>query len=318
LKGNYLKKLGIGVGAIGGVIVLVVVVVVAYVFITAGSGEASVPISAPTLAVPTAAVPPAPSSESPAQADENAGGKTDEEMAEEAAAPDETMADEVMSEEENEDAEMAMEEEAADAAIEKEAAPDMEATEPPEPSATAVLFRIAPEESEVRFVVGEILDAEDNPVVGITDQVAGDILIDFDSPAASQLGQVRINVRTLRTDSSNRDRAIRSFVLESGSDANEFAEFDPIALVGLPDAVAVGDVVEFQIEGTLTLKGISAPVTFDVTLTIVSAERIEGTATGSVRHDAYDLRIPDARGRVTAVDDVVVLEIDFVAPAVTE
>ena len=82
------------------------------------------------------------------------------------------------------------------------------------------------------------------------------------------------------------------------------------------DVVAVGDVVEFQIEGTLTLKGISAPVTFDVTVTIVSEERIEGTATGSVRHDAYDLRIPDGRGRVTAVDDVVILEIDFVAPVV--
>jgi len=59
-------------------------------------------------------------------------------------------------------------------------------------------------------------------------------------------------------------------------------------------------------------------VTFDVSVTVVSEERIEGTATGSVRHDAYELRIPDARGRVTAVDDVVILEIDFVAPAVTE
>jgi len=308
-----LKKLGIGLGAIVGIVVVAVVVVVAYVFITAGSGEASVPISAPTLAVPKSAPTVASAAEAVEEKDAAMVEAADDEMTEEA---DAEMADEEMAEEEHEDAEMAMEEEAADEAMEEEAAPDMDVSDPPEPSAAAVLFRISPEESEVRFVIGEILDDEDKSVVGTTDQVAGDILIDLENSAASQLGQIRINVRTLRTDSSNRDRAIRSFVLESGSDANEFAEFDPVALVGLPDSVAVGDVVEFQIEGTLTLKGISAPVTFDVTVMIVSEERIEGTATGSVRHDAYDLQIPDGRGRVTAVDDVVILEIDFVAPAV--
>jgi polyisoprenoid-binding protein YceI len=291
-----LKRLIVGVGAVVGLIAVAVVAVAAYVFITAGSGEASVPISAPTLAMPQA-----PSSETatPVLEDEY-GDMVDEGVVEE----------EYEETEDDEDAEMAdgeTGEEDEDVA--------MEATET---SATTMLFRIAAGESEVRFLVGEVLDGDDKLVVGTTDQVAGDILIDFENPAASQLGQIRTNVRTLRTDSSNRDRAVRSFVLESGRDQFEFAEFDVVELVGLPDSVVVGDVVDFHIEGTLMLKGIAAPVTFDATVTIVSESRIEGSAVGSVRHDAYDLRIPDARGRVTAVDDVVVLEIDFVAPAVTE
>ena len=55
-------------------------------------------------------------------------------------------------------------------------------------------------------------------VIGATDQVAGDILIDFENPEASRVGQIRVNVRTLRTDNNVRDRAIRSFVLESGQE----------------------------------------------------------------------------------------------------
>ena len=81
-----------------------------------------------------------------------------------------------------------------------------------------MLYRIVSEESEVRFSLAEILDDEPNQVIGATDQVAGDILIDFENPEASRVGQIRVNVRTLRTDNNVRDRAIRSFVLESGQE----------------------------------------------------------------------------------------------------
>ncbi len=175
-----------------------------------------------------------------------------------------------------------------------------------------------PEDSEVRFSMAEILDDELNQVIGATDQVAGDILLDFGDPSASQLGRIRVNVRTLRTDNNVRDRAIRSFVLESGQEQYEFVEFDPIELAGLPDSLAVGDTMEFRIVGNLTVKGIAAAITFEVRLTVVAADRIEGTSTGSVRYDEYSLFIPDARGRVTEVAEDVVLEIDFVAVAVDE
>jgi polyisoprenoid-binding protein YceI len=184
-------------------------------------------------------------------------------------------------------------------------------------SSTSTLYRIVPEESEVRFLIGEFLDEVANQVIGATDQVAGDILIDFGDPAASRLGQIRVNVRTLETDQGMRDRTIRSMILDSGQEQYEFVEFDPIELVGLPDSMAVGDTMDFQIMRNLTVKGIAAAITFEATVTVVAADRIEGTARGSVRYDEYGLFIPNARGRVTNVDEVVVLEIDFVAVAVT-
>jgi polyisoprenoid-binding protein YceI len=92
-------------------------------------------------------------------------------------------------------------------------------------------------------------------------------------------------------------------------------EFDPIELVGLPDALVVGDTMEFEIVGNLTVKGTAAAITFEVKVTVVAADRIEGTAMGSVRYDKYGLFIPNAQGRVTEVAEDVVLEIDFVAVA---
>ena len=281
-----MKKFVIVMGAILAVIVAAGVALGAYVWITGGSGEASEPISAPTIAVAVPTVSPT-ASPTLSVADEATPVPPAAEVAAPTAAPTLSVAD--------------------------EATPVPPVAEVAGPTAT--LYRIASEESEVRFLIGEFLDDVANQVIGTTDQVAGDILIDFDNPAASQLGQIRVNVRTLRTDSGNRDRAIRSFVLESGQEQYEFAEFDPVELVGLPDSIAVGDTLDFQIVGNLTVKGIAAAVTFEAEVT-VGADGISGTATGSVRYDAYGLFIPNARGRVTQVDEVVVLEIDFVAPVV--
>ena len=113
--------------------------------------------------------------------------------------------------------------------VETTATPDStEATEPaPDEGASAVLYRIDKAESSVSFEIDEILNGSPFRVVGVTTEVAGEVLIDFDSPAASQLGTIVINVRTLATDSGFRDRAIRGPILGSSRDENEFATFEP-------------------------------------------------------------------------------------------
>ncbi len=270
------------VGAVVAVVLVVVVALVGYVWFSGGSGEASVPISAPTLAPPQPVTSTVVPTVAPTLASQPVTSTVVPTVAP-TVLPTLSLA------------------EVADSA-----------------AASSTLYRIVSEESEVRFSLAEILDDEPNQVIGATDQVAGDILIDFENPEASRLGQIRVNVRTLRTDNNVRDRAIRSFVLESGQEQYEFVEFDPIELAGLPDSLAVGDTMEFQIVGNLTVKRTAAAITFEVKVTVVAADRIEGTATGSVRLDEYDLFIPDARGRVTEVAEDLVLEIDFVAVAVTE
>lgn len=174
------------------------------------------------------------------------------------------------------------------------------------------LFHIIPEESEVRFVIEETLLGNPKTVVGVTQNLAGDLLIDWENPANSLLGEVRVNVRTLETDNEFRNRALRGQILHSDMPEYEFASFVPTSMVGLPETIAIGDTVEFQIIGFLTLHGVSRELTFNATLTAVSQERIEGSASTEVRYADFGLSIPEAAG-VANVSETLRLEIDFVA-----
>jgi polyisoprenoid-binding protein YceI len=182
-------------------------------------------------------------------------------------------------------------------------------------NAGSTVFRIVPEESEVRFIIHEELFGQPKEVIGRTDQVAGDVLVNLENPARAELCGVQINLRTILTDNEFRNRAIRGQILQSAQDEFEFSDFTPAEIAGLPESVTPGEPVTFQITGDLRVRHITNPVTFDVTATLVSDTRLEGTAAADVTREQYELTIPSAPG-VANVTDEVVLEIDFVALAV--
>jgi polyisoprenoid-binding protein YceI len=186
-----------------------------------------------------------------------------------------------------------------------------------QPGDSRVLFTIIPEQSEARFRIDEVLLGDPKTVVGTTDQIAGEILVDWDDPANSQLGLIRVNVRTFSTDNEFRNRALRGQILEADQDEYEFADFIPVELLQLPSSIAVGDSVAFQIRGNLTVHGVTREVIFDATLTIVSENHIEGNAQTTVRYQDFDVTIPEAPG-VANVSDQVEVEISFVAQALVE
>ncbi|MFN8528458.1 MAG: YceI family protein [Anaerolineae bacterium] len=173
-------------------------------------------------------------------------------------------------------------------------------------------FSIVSDESTVRFSLDEELFGQATHVVGETDQVAGDIAVDFTTPANSEVGVIRINVRTLATDRDMRDRAIRSFILQSADDRYEFAQFTPTAITGLPETITMGTAFTFQITGDLLIRDVTQSATFDVTVTPESDTRLSGHAQATVTRASYGLEIPNAPGVANVSDDVLV-EIDFVA-----
>lgn len=177
-----------------------------------------------------------------------------------------------------------------------------------------VIFNIVPEESQVSFALSEVLMGNPTNVVGITDQVAGQLLVDIANPAATQIGTIRINVRTLATDSDMRNRAIRRAILQSDQDQFEFAEFSNIELSDLPASVTIGEPFTFNITGDFTLRSITNRVTFAARVTPVSATELSGTASTVVQRALYELTIPNAPG-VANVSEDVTLEITFVARA---
>ncbi|MEO8394211.1 MAG: YceI family protein, partial [Chloroflexota bacterium] len=128
--------------------------------------------------------------------------------------------------------------------------------------ANVVVFNIVPESSEVRFILNEVLRGSPNKVTGRTNQVAGQIGVDFTTPANSQVGEIRIDARSLSTDNELRNRAIRGQILQSQQDKFEFISFKPTSITGLPDTVTIGQAFTFQIAGDLTIRDITKPVTF--------------------------------------------------------
>ncbi len=180
---------------------------------------------------------------------------------------------------------------------------------------TAVVFSIDSERSVAEFNIDEDLRGERVTVVGTTDQVAGDFLVDLVDTSNTQVGQILINARDLQTDASGRNRALRNFILESSNDEFEFITFNPTSLDGLPEAVGVGQEFTFQVTGDLTIKGVTREVIFDITLSADSVEEITGTAETVVLWRDFDLAIPDVPF-VANINDEVVLRFNFTATAV--
>lgn len=280
--------------------------VVGYLWFQGGSGEASVPITAPTISAtsPATAVPTATVASSTAQAAVSPTPESTPTATAVATAPPAA-------------ASTPRPTEAATAAATTAAtvATESAKTAAPGSQAASNRFRIDSAKSQVRFEIDEILRGSPNRVVGTTNEVAGEILLDLASPASSKLGTIRINVRTLRTDDSQRDRAIRSFVLESARSEYEFAEFKPKELKGLPASVSAGAPVKFQIVGDLTLRQVTAEVVFDATATVKPAEAVEGEAVAKIQRGTFKLTIPSVPS-VASVGEEVVLGIKFFASAV--
>jgi len=203
--------------------------------------------------------------------------------------------------------------------MEEEALTEETAAEPPEETAVdsneavaagLVVYEISQGESEVRFELDEDLRGVRTTVVGTTDQVAGQIALDLSDLTTAQVGEIQINARTLATDNNFRNRAIQNEILDTG--AYEFISFVPTAVNGLPASAKVGEELSFTIEGDLTIRDITEPVTFTVVATAVSDTQISGTATATVLRDKYGLNIPNVPN-VANVENEVDLIINFAA-----
>ena len=189
---------------------------------------------------------------------------------------------------------------------------------PTEVVSNRVLYRIAAgAESKARFFLQEDLRGVRTDVIGITDQVAGDIVIDFGAPALSQVGIIRINARTLATDNSNRNRAIRSRILRSAQDEYEFIEFAPTALLGLPESITIGESYPLEIEGQLTIVGQSLPVVFRGQVALESEERLRGEFTVTVRYADWGIAVPNL-DFLANVDEEAQLTLAFAGDRVAE
>jgi polyisoprenoid-binding protein YceI len=180
------------------------------------------------------------------------------------------------------------------------------------PAGGLTVFQISQAESEVRFIIFEELRGQPVDVVGKSNQVAGELAVNPAELSSAQVGVIRVNARTLVTDQDRRNQAIRNRILNT--DSYEFITFTPTEVRGLSGSAAPGDTQTFQLAGDLTIRDVTKPVVFDVTVTAEAADRLKGSALATITWADFGLIIPDVPF-VANVGDTVRLELDFVALA---
>jgi polyisoprenoid-binding protein YceI len=128
------------------------------------------------------------------------------------------------------------------------------------PGATASGQWVATDSSQVGYRVQEVLFGVDTTAVGRTDEVEGTLTIDGTQVTAVDFS---VDVASITSDESRRDSQFRGRVMS----ADEFptATFTLTQPIELGVTPADGAQATTQATGELTLRGVTNPVTFEVT-----------------------------------------------------
>ena len=129
--------------------------------------------------------------------------------------------------------------------------------------------------SEVKYVVREKLARlpVSSDAVGTTNQISGELFLNNQGLVAGQKSSFTVDLRTLKTDESLRDRFVSTNVLQTGRFPT--AEFVAESITGFPANYVEGQEASMTLKGTLTIHGVSKPVEW-----AVKARRSGGTLTG--------------------------------------
>lgn len=183
------------------------------------------------------------------------------------------------------------------------------------PALASTTFVVVPEQSSAEYAVEEEFLGAPVPFVttmGSTSAITGAITLTI-TDGAVVLGdnQFTVDLRTLKSDEARRDQRIRSEWLES--DQYPLATFVADAVVQMPADAALGDEVAFQVRGTLTIRDISQPVTWEIAAAI-DGDTLSGTATALIYMRDFGFEPPDIAGMLRVTDGVTVT-VTFVAEA---
>ena len=172
------------------------------------------------------------------------------------------------------------------------------------PGPAQPLYEVVGEKSSAQFSIYEMLRGKPFTAVGKTGTVSGSMELDLENLAVSNLGTVRINARTLTTDSENRDRATARFILESEKPENEFIEF-------VMESIVPGATSSVSIAGNLVIRGTAKPAIFAGTLIREKDGAVHIVARAEIKRSDYGLTIPDIPF-IADVADIVGLEADII------
>lgn len=170
-------------------------------------------------------------------------------------------------------------------------------------------YVLAPAGNEARYRIMERLAANtiDNEVIGKTTAVTGMVTIKADGKVDSAGSKITIDLKTLTTDRSNRDRYVQRNTLHT--EQFPTAVLTIVELKGLPAKLPTSGTLTLTLVGELTMHGVTKPTTWAVTAT-ASATGLSGLAKTSFTFAEFGLTQPRVP-IVARVDDLITLEYEF-------
>lgn len=183
----------------------------------------------------------------------------------------------------------------------------------PSPLASAgpTRFSLVSEASEARFRVKEqfVGIAAPGDAVGTSQQVSGSIVLGPNGAVVPTESKLKLDLRTLKSDQSNRDNYIRRNTLQT--DQFPTAELVVREAQGLPDPLPTSGQATFKLLGELTVHGVARPTTWDLTAQF-NGQEVKGQGKTAVTLTEFGMEIPRV-ARIASIEDNVRLEIDFTA-----
>lgn len=178
---------------------------------------------------------------------------------------------------------------------------------------STIRYTVAPSGNEARYYVREQLARIDFPsdAVGVTTRIEGALVITAPDAISADQSRFVIDLASLASDSDRRDGYVRRNTLQT--EMHPSAVFVPTAFDGLVFPLPATGPLTFRVTGDLTLRGVTRPVTWDVTATTADGA-VAGEARTRFTFADFELDKPRVAS-VLSVADEICLEYTFVLVA---
>jgi len=183
-------------------------------------------------------------------------------------------------------------------------------TDGAEASRAAARFVVAPAGNEARYRVNEQLAGFElrNDAVGVTGKVSGGISLDDRGAIIPGESRIVVDVSALKSDKDRRDGYVQRRLLET--EKYPTVEFVPTAIRGLPASLPASGARSFEMDGNLTVKGVTRPTTWKVSANF-QGDKVTGNAYTGFTFADFEMEKPSVSVILTLADDIR-LEYDFV------
>lgn len=192
------------------------------------------------------------------------------------------------------------------------AAPTATPAESTAPANDTVILVVIPERSEARYRVREQLAGVElpNDAIGATNAISGTIVGKMDGSIVSAESKIVVDLRTLRSDRSQRDNFLRNNTLQTNR--YPYATFVPTSAPGLPTTLPPSRQGSFKLVGELTIRDVTKEVTWDADCQVVERED-EATCHATTRFTFGFFNLTQPRVPVVlSIVDNITLEVDLV------